>query len=132
MYGAMGTQADKAPEALDAFVEIMDGMPMSPERFAGAKEFLIESFRSSPLGFREVLGAVRSWERLGVPVDPRRRRYEAVLAADIEDMLAFYREVIAGRPKLIAIAGDASKIDMERVNTVAPAQRVELGQIFVD
>ena len=37
MIGAMGTQADKTPEAVGALVGLMDDMPVSQERFAAAQ-----------------------------------------------------------------------------------------------
>ena len=70
MYGAIGCQADKTPEALAEFLELLDKVPSSPERFADTRDSIISRYRTGKLTFREIIGAVRSWERLEVPIDP--------------------------------------------------------------
>jgi predicted Zn-dependent peptidase len=132
MAGGMGSQVDKTPEGIEAFVDLLDNMPVSPERFVIAKDALINSFVSSRLGFRDILPAVRGWERLEVPVDPRRERYERVIAADMETMLAVYRDQIAGRPKLISIVGAKSNLDMDRLSKVGHVVEVPLERLFVE
>lgn len=132
MVGGMGSQVDKTPEGVEAFVDLLDNMPVSPERFATAKDALINSFVSSRLGFREILPAVRGWERLEVAVDPRRERYERILTADIETMLGFYRDQIAGRPKLISIVGAKSKLDMDRLSRAGRIAEAPLERLFVE
>ena len=132
MVGAMGTQADKAPEALDGFIGLLDGMPVSEDRFVTAKDSLVENYRTGKLGFRSITGVVRSWERLGVPVDPRRTRFAEVQAANMDTMVDFYASEVQGRPKLISIVGDKSKIDMEAIGQKGKVIDIEIGQIFVD
>jgi len=74
MVGSIGCQTDKTTEALGAFLGLIDDMPQSSERFAEAQEAQeaqINSLRTSRLGFRQLLGAVRMWEKQGVTIDPR-------------------------------------------------------------
>jgi len=61
MSGSIGCQADKTPEALDAFLDLFEKLPASPERFADTRESIISRYRTGKLGFREILWAVRSW-----------------------------------------------------------------------
>jgi predicted Zn-dependent peptidase len=131
MVGLMGTQTDKTPEAVEAFLQLFDAMPVSEDRFAISKSALLNSFTSSRLGFREVLGTVRSWERLGLEPDPRKARYEQALAADVNLMADFYKMQIGGRPKLISITGDKAKIDMARLAKLGPIREVTQDEIFV-
>ena len=131
MWGAIQCQPDKTPEALDTFIDLLDNLPVSPDRFQEARQSMLNQYRTSKLGFRGVLGAVRSWERLGVPVDPRRTRFERIGAADMDLMLNFHREHLNSRPKLISIVGDSSRIDMERLARSGKIVEVGLGDIFV-
>jgi len=112
MAAMIGCQADKTPEALGAFLELIDNMPESPERFEAAKTGLINQYRTSRLDFRTILGEVRKWERQRVAVDPRAWRFERIQQSSLEGMLDFYREHIQGRPKLISIVGDKSQFDL--------------------
>ena len=112
MAAMIGCQADKTPEALGAFLELIDNMPESPERFEAAKTGLINQYRTSRLDFRTILGEVRKWESQRVAVDPRAWRFERIQQSSLEGMLDFYREHIQGRPKLISIVGDKSQFDL--------------------
>ncbi|MCC6798129.1 MAG: insulinase family protein [Candidatus Hydrogenedentes bacterium] len=131
MVGMMGTQVDKTPEAIEGFVQLFDTMPVSEDRFAISKQSLLNSFTSSRLGFREILGTVRSWERLGLQPDPRKSRYEQALNADSNLMVDFYKSNIAGKPKLISITGDKNKIDMEKLAKFGTIREVTQDEIFV-
>jgi len=113
MVGVIGTQADKTIDAVDAFVDLLDNLPVSPERFAAAQHALVSKYRTERLGFRQVLGSVRQWEKQEVPIDPRSWRFGEIQKADLDRVLQFHQEHIQNRPKLISIVGDRNKIDME-------------------
>ncbi len=131
VWGGLGCQADKTPEAVETFIDLMDNLPVSSQRFESSQESILNQYRSSKLGFREILGAVRSWERLKVRVDPRRSRYEKVLNADMNLMLQFHKAHIEGRLKLVSVVGDTSRIDMERLGKSGNLMAVELDDIFI-
>ena len=125
MVGGMGTQADKTPEAVAAFVGLLDDIPASPERFAAAQLSVLNKYRTERLGFRSVLGAVRGWERKGLAGDPRAGRFEQIQASNLDEVLKFYRQHVQGRPKLISITGDKRKMDLEAL--AAQGEIIELG-----
>ncbi len=66
VLGVIGTQTDKTVDALSAFVDLIDNMPASSERFDETVNSLVNRYRTSKLSFREVIGAVRRWEELGL------------------------------------------------------------------
>jgi predicted Zn-dependent peptidase len=131
MIGGIGCQADKTPEAVSAFINLMDHMPESPGRFKEAQDAILNRYRTSKLGFREILGAVRSWERLGVPVDPRQVRYEKIKSAGMDVMLDFYRRHVQSRPKLISVVGDKSKVGSTKLEKSGRLTEVKLDDIFI-
>ena len=130
MIGAIGCQADKTPEALDAFLDLFKNLPASPERFADTRNSIISRFRTGKLGFREIIGAVRSWERLDVPIDPRKARFEKIQRLGLNDVLQFDKEHLQGKPKLISIVGDKNKIDLEKIKKDGAVTELELKDIF--
>lgn len=131
MVGIIGTQADKTSDAVGAFIDLMDNMPVSVDRFDAAREAVLNDYRTSKLGFREVLGAVAAWERQGLPVDPRKARYEQIVNAKLELMLSFYNERLKGRRKLISIVGDKNKINMENLAKYGKITELTLTDLFV-
>jgi predicted Zn-dependent peptidase len=131
MTGGIGTQTDKTVDAVEAFLDLLDNLPASPERFQATREAILTRYRTGKIGFREVLGAVRSWERLEVPIDPRKARFEKVQRAGLDLVLQFHREHLRGKPKLISIVGDKSKIDLERLKKSGAITELELKDLFV-
>ena len=132
MLGAIGTQTDKTVDALEAFIDLIDNMPSSSERFEEAVNSQLNRYRTSKLNFREVIGAVRSWERLGFETDPRIQRYQELQTASLEDLVEFQQEHVQGRPKLISIVGDLSIIDTEELEKFGMVEEIQVEQLFVD
>ena len=132
MLGVIGTQTDKTVDALDAFLDLFDNMPRSDERFEESVNSMLNRYRTAKLGFRQVIGAVRGWERLELEGDPRRRRFDELQEVAMSDLLQFQREHILGRPKLISVMGDLSVIDVDELERFGTVQEVEVDDLFVE
>ena len=115
---------------MDAFLELFEKLPVSPERFAETHDSILSRYRTGKIGFRDILGAVRSWERLEVPIDPRQERFAKVQKLGLDDVLKFDREHLQGRPKLISIVGDKNKIDLDKIKKDGAVTELELKDIF--
>ena len=112
-------------------MDLMDNIPVSPERFEEARTSILNRYRTNKISFRQILGSVRSWERLGVPVDPRKSRFEKIQVVEMDDMLKFYGQNLKNRVKLISIVGDKNKIDLEALGKYGAVSEVGLEDIFV-
>ena len=132
MIGVIQCQADKTVDALQAFFDLFDAMPQSEERFAEASQAIVNLYRTSPIGFRNLIGSVRGWERRGLQGDPRKQRFAQVQAAQIGDMLAFYESHIKGKPKLVSIVGDSSKFDAGELAKLGKVTTVDEDTIFIE
>jgi predicted Zn-dependent peptidase len=131
MVGAIGCQADKTAEAVMGLTDLLENLPPSKERFAETADSVISRYRTGKLGFREILGAVRSWERLEVPIDPRKPRFEKIQRLDLADVLQFQKDHLKGRARLISIVGDKTKFNLEELKKQGTVTEVELKDIFV-
>ncbi len=131
MVGVINCQPDKSDEAVGEFIRLMDEMPLSPERFSHAEEAVESQYRDSRITFRGILGAVLSWERLGLPIDPRPQWFAQVLQLKLNDLKDFSEKEIAKRPKLISIVGDSAKMDMTQLEKFGTVRKVSTGEIFV-
>ena len=132
MVGGIATQADKTVEATKAFIDLMDNMPLSEERYALARESIINGYRTAKIGFRDVIGAVRQWERLGLEPDPRAARYAIIKDAPMQLMTDFQQQHVANKPKLISVVGAKDKIDLNALGAIAPVKEVPIDSIFVN
>jgi len=132
MVGVIQTQNDKTLEAATAFLELIDTLPVSAERFENAKQSMINQYRTNRIGFRNITGAVRAWERRGITGDPRREWFPKIQESDINTILNFHQAQITGKNKLISIVGDSSKMDLEKLEQIGPIKDVTLEEIFVE
>ncbi len=132
MIGAIGSQNDKAVDATAAFIELMDNMPRSTERFQEARDSLINRYRTSTVGFRQMIPTVRAWERQGLNGDPRPQRFATLQSFTMENLLGFQREHVSGRPKLISIVGDLSRIDTEQLAQFGSIRQLQVDELFVE
>lgn len=131
VLGVIGCQADKTPEAVDAFIHLFNDMPESGERFARAKDGMINQYGTSKIGFRGLNAVVRAWEKLGLEPDPRKHRFKRLQTADFQDLLAFVETRIENSPKLISIVGPKSRVGFEKLQEIAPVRELTLDDIFV-
>lgn len=131
MIGGIQTQADKTPEAVEAFVDLLDNLPESPERLAVSKDSILSLYRTGKVGFRGIFGTVRDWERKGLTPDPRKAWFEKIQQGNLDTVLAFHKEYLKNKPKLISVVGDKSKMDIERLKKIGPVTEIQLDQIFV-
>jgi predicted Zn-dependent peptidase len=132
MLGVIGTQTDKTVDALTAFIDLIDNMPVSSERFAETANSLENRYRTSRVSFREVIGSVRRWEQLGLDGDPRPHRFSQLQTTSLDDMIEFQQQHVANRPKLISVLGDLSVIDREALASFGEVQEIESDSLFVD
>ena len=131
MMGIIQTQADKTADAVGAFLELLDRMPRAEERYAVAREALLNSYRTGKIGFREVLETVLGWDRRGIAEDPRPAWYDAIAKADsIDSVVAFQKAAVADRPKLISIVGDKNRIPLDALKAYGTVTELGLDEIF--
>lgn len=132
MLGVIGTQTDKTVDALNAFIDLIDNMPESQQSFDESVNSLVNRYRTSKLNFREVIGAVRGWELLGLEGDPRQQTYAELQSADFADLLEFQQANVKDRAKLISIVGDLSIIDIEELEQFGTVKQIQVDELFVD
>lgn len=132
MLAAIGTQNDKTVEATTTFISLLDDMPVSQERFEETRNALVNRYRTATTGHRQIPGTVRSWERLGLDGDPGPDRFARLLDSDLETVLNFQQEHVAGRPKLISIVGNLSRMDQDTLANLGTITEVDIDAIFID
>lgn len=130
MVGVIGSQADKTVEAVKAFIDLLDNLPASDERFETTREALLNRYRTGKIGFRGIAGAVQAWEKLGLQGDPRANDFKSIQAGSLANLLAFHQNIITGRPKIISVVGDGAKIGLDKLAEIAPVKTVTVEDIF--
>ena len=93
---------------------------------------MLNRYRTSKLNFREVIGAVRNWERQGLEGDPRRDNYRKLQRTELDDLLEFQTEHVKDRAKLISIVGDLSIINVDELEQFGSVQQLQVEDLFVN
>lgn len=130
LVGAIGCQADKTIEAVNAFIELLDNMPINETRWNSAHTAILSSYRTNPISSRSIPGFVYDFNALGLPEDPRAKRYESLQAAKITTLQEFYQTEIQPKSILLSIVGDSSKIDLDALREIGPVTEVQPKQLF--
>jgi len=132
MIGAIGTQPDKAAEALEVFLDLFDNLPESEGRFLNTLGSLENQYRVGKLNFRSIPATVKSWERLGYDGDPRPARFANLSEAEFDDLTKFHHTRIANKPKLITIVGPRDRLDLETIKKLGTFKELTPEDIFRD
>ena len=111
--GYIGTQSDKAVDAINVFMSLLDSMPEYPERIESIKATLRQNAQVSKPSFRSKTEAYDSWREMGYEMDPAKYNQEAINNLTFEQIKQFYEENIKGQPVSIIVMGDPKLIDQK-------------------
>jgi predicted Zn-dependent peptidase len=130
LVGSIGCQADKTIEAVSAFMDLLEKMPINQTRWDSAHSSILSSYRTNPIPYRGTGGFVYDVNTLGLENDPRKSRFERSSQADINTLSEFYDNSIRSQTKLLSIVGDSSKIDLNELGKIGPVVQVKTEQLF--
>ena len=130
LVGAIGCQADKTIEAVNAFIELLDEMPINQTRWDSAHAAILSAYRTNPISSRSIPGFVYDFNALALNEDPRSNRYDSLQKADIDSLRGFYEKEIQPKSILVSIVGDSIKIDLNELKKIGPLTEVKPQQLF--
>jgi predicted Zn-dependent peptidase len=130
LVGAIGCQADKTIEAVHAFIELLDNMPINQTRWDSAHSAILSAYRTNPISSRSIASFVYDFTALGLNQDPRSNRYKNLQQANIDTLSGFYEKEIKTKSILLSIVGDAEKIDLDELRKIGPLTEVKPEQLF--
>ena len=126
----IATQNDKMIDALTAFDEIINNMPVSEQAFNIAKEALIGRLRTERITRDRVLGYYLDQEKLNLSEDTRRQLFEAVQNMTLDDVVAYQQANVKGRKYSTCILGRESDLDMKSLEKWGKIIRLTQEDIF--
>ena len=126
----IATQNDKMIDALNAFDEIINHMPVSEQAFHIAKEALIGRLRTERITREGVLSYYLEQEDLGLTEDTRRQLYEAVQTMTLDDVVAYQQTNVKDRKYITCILGREEDLDMKSLENWGKIVRLSQTDIF--
>lgn len=130
----IATQNDKMMDAVNAFDEIINRMPVSEAAFNIAKENLIAYNRTKRTLGSAVINYYLNLKKQGwsADVDPAKEAHEKIQQITLQDVVDFQKEVIKDRKYVIGILGTEKDLDMKsfKPEKYGKVERVSLEDIF--
>ena len=126
----IGTQNDKLIDALSAFDEIINNMPVSENAFNIAKESLISNLRTARTVRSNVLWSYLNAQRRGLDYDLNKIIYEKVPALTLDDVVKFQQEYVKDKKYTIGIVGRTSDMDLKTLKNYGTIKTVSTDEIF--
>ena len=126
---SIGTQNDKLIDALSAFDEIINEMPVSENAFNIAKESLISNIRTQRTVRSRVLTSYLNAQRRGLDYDLNKVIYEKVPDLTLDDVVKFQQEYVKAKPHSYGIVGRTGDMDLKgllRYGTIRPVTTEEI------
>jgi predicted Zn-dependent peptidase len=130
LVGAIGCQADKTLDAVEAFMELLEKMPINDTRWESAHSSILSTYRTNPIGYRSTPSFVYDVNALGLIGDPREDRFNALRKADVNMLEEFYEKKIKPKAKLLSIVGDSSKINLDKLSAFGPVTKITAKELF--
>lgn len=115
LNGYIGTQNDKANDAIDVFMSLLTDMPQNPERIDNIKSYLRQAALTDHPDFRQKAPYLVSLGYRGYSDDPAKENLAKIDALTFDDIVNYYKQHIQGKPYCIGIMGNPKMIDLDKL-----------------
>ncbi|NDW13487.1 insulinase family protein [Bacteroides sp. 214] len=128
--GSIGTQNDKAIEALTIYMDLLRNMPENADRIDNIKSYMRQEVLTTHPSFRYKSQVYQSLRRMGYDQDPAIENLPKIDALTFEDIVKFYKETVKDKPIVIAIMGNPKNIKVEDLNKFGKVVRLNERRLF--
>lgn len=130
MIGSIGTQNDKANDAIDVFMGLINDMPKNPDRISNIKSYMRQEALSSHPDFRYKAQYLKMYQQMGYKGDPAEENLPKIDALTFDDIVKFYEENIKGKPYAIGIMGNPKDIDLKKLEKYGKVVKLTERKLF--
>jgi len=114
----VGCQADKTNESIDVMMNLLQNLPKHPDRMDPFKTYVISSISTGYPSPRSHTETLEELQLQGFSVDPKINEFNTVNQVSFDDLYAYYEKNFKGKPIMITVYGDKSKVDMEKLKKI--------------
>jgi predicted Zn-dependent peptidase len=130
LTGFLSTQCDKTTDAMSVMDSLIRFMPTVELRVAPAKEDVRNSACNYYPSFRYRSERIAYYKAEGHTTDPNKDLAETVDSLSLQDIEAFYRKTIAGKPVTWVVVGNKEKIDLAKLATFGKIVYVKPTEVY--
>jgi predicted Zn-dependent peptidase len=129
LFGWLQAQPDKVAQAVPAMLAVLGVDALGEAALDRAKSAWRETLRTGRTDPRGIPAYVAAWRDRGLDHDPREMSWAGLDAVSVEATAALL-EVLHGRPAIITIVGDTSRIDTEALTELGAVQLHQPADLF--
>lgn len=130
--GSIGTQGDKTVEAIEVTTNLIKDMPEYPERIENIKDYLVNSSFLTRPSDRNISYTIERWKQKGYTEDPTKKNLPVYKQMQFDEMVAFYKKHLQGKPYVIGIVGPSKKIDTDALEKFGKIVKLSANKLFSD
>ncbi len=126
----VGTQPDKIADAIPAFLNILNNMPVVESQIEHAKQSILKVIESERIVPSKTYWTARANKKLGYEHDLRKDLYHTTKSTLAPELIDFHQKYVANRKYTFLVMGTKSQIDLDYLRQYGPLQEVTLEEIF--
>ena len=126
----VATQGDKAMQAIALLDSLVNDMPVNAENMDVARQSLLNDINNSYPTFRGKPLIIPMMERCGYTADQNTALAQQLPTLTQDDVEAFYRQHIQGKPYQLMVVGNAKTLDMKKLAAYGTIVKVKKDDIY--
>lgn len=126
----IATQNDKMMDAINAFDEIINEMPVSEKAFDIAKESIITALRTGRVLRESVLWNYINDSEFGYKDDSRKELFEKIPSMTLDDVVKFQEEYVKDKAHTYCILGRINDLDINSLTNLGKVETLTQKDIF--
>jgi predicted Zn-dependent peptidase len=130
IFGFVGTQNDKMPEALKAMFALFNNMPESEKSFSGAREAILNQISTERITKGRILTNYMGARRMGYNHDIRSDVFEQIPGMKFADINAFEQKYMKDKKFSILVVGNTKKLDLPALESYGKVTFLTLQDVF--
>lgn len=129
-FGYIGCQGDKTKESVGTMLSLINNMPEKTNRIDNIRTSLVQQAQSSRPNFRNLIGQVNRWEKLGYKEDPNKLKIKEYKSLQFNDITRFNQELMKDKPIIITIIGNAKKFNPKELSSFGTLIKLNKKQLY--
>ena len=126
----IGTQNDKLMDALEAFTDLLDNMPVSELNFDLAKTSLISQYRTNRTRKMSIINYYLTCEEMGLKTPMDKTNYNLIQKMTLDDVVNFNKNYIKGQKRVVVVLGNKDEVDLKGLEKYGKVTTLSLEEIF--
>lgn len=128
--GQIGTQNDKAVEALNLYMDLLRNMPQNPDRMNNIKDYMKQEALTSKPNFRNKAYQIEYYKRMGYDQDPAIENVPKIESLTFDDIMEYYNQNIKDKPIAIGVMGNPKDINIEDLKKYGKVIKLSNNKLF--